>query len=333
MNTQNPKLLIQSYVFSRIRADVNRYEMRVILRLIETAQVYLNGEPIKRHLCKTECSEIEEIVEVPTVDLLPTGSHHYEYLYNALRNLCSKPIERFDPSENVWRVSPLLGMADVNKSTGTTKLYVRKWVWDAILDFTKGFVKFDFNVALSLKNPVACRLFFLVSGQKMPMRYPVEELKKMLGLNNPGYRTSELLSRVLTPAARELMESAPWYGELRPIREGRKIVQIMIYPYEQPEFYSRGVYEKTLASKSGSAFGNHALYQYMRYTLGFSNIELRRNKMLLETFSQIESDCVGLCAEMAHRARKSGTEKRKAYVIGAMKSHVVKVQSSERPAP
>lgn len=263
-------------------------------------------------------------VRIPTRAIIPEGSHHYETVRIAARNLVSKTIESFDSRTNSWQCAAMVAHVEQNLGEGELVLTIHNWVWDCILDFTKGFVKYDLSVALRLPSPAALRLFFLVSGQRHKLRYQIAELKRLLGVADKYPNNSDFIRKVFEPAQKLLVDLAPWACTFTPIKEKKRIDSLLIFPFEQVEKYSATIYEKKLVAKSGGVFGCHNLYQYMRYNVGFTHKELCRNKKLLEDFSSACPDAVAFVAQIRHRSLKSKNEFGKGYYINAMRDELKK---------
>lgn len=318
------KNVIQSYLFSRIRSRMSVAEMRLLMRVVEFAQCEIQGLVIARNMGPTDHNLTGKVVEVPIASVLPDGSHHYERVLQAAKTLMTKIVEHFEPTSGTWKAASFVSAAESISGDGLIKLYIHPWVWDCILDFTKGFVKYDLGVAMRLQSPYAMKLFFLVSNQKQPISYSFNELERLFGTAGKYARRNDFVRKVLRPAKEELDAVAPWSCDLRPMKDGRRLEYVMLYPYEQREKYSEGVESRQLNAKLPHFWASHQLYQYMRYNLDFSPVELGRNKALINDFAQACPDAVGMVADMHYRAMRRQDPPGKGWYIQAIKDELKK---------
>jgi plasmid replication initiation protein len=49
-------------------------------------------------------------------------------------------------------------------------------VWDVLLNFTKGFSRYDLEIAFKLESTYSMRFYELLAGQKDPIAYSIENL-------------------------------------------------------------------------------------------------------------------------------------------------------------
>ena len=320
------KQIIQSMIFSRLRGQLSVYELRLLMRVVEFAQIEIQGLDISKNMGPNEHDLTGKVVEIPLASVISTGSHHYDRVLDAARSMMRKLVEHFEPEGGSWKAACLVSAAESNKGEGLVRLYIQPWVWDTILDFTRGFVKFDLAAALSLSSAHAIRLYFLMSNQKQPISYSFNELRKLFGLQGLYARGNDFVRKVLLPAKRELDAKSPWSCDIRPIRDGRKLETCMFYPYEQKDKYSLGVPEKTMAAKYPAVWSTHALYTYMRYNLEFSPVELGRNSALLVDAVNYLDNPVGVIADMAYRARLREVYPGKGWFINGLKAEIDKVK-------
>ena len=325
MKTKHDKSVIQSYLFSRVRAKFNIYELRVMMRVVEFAQCELQGLVIANNKAMTEHGLAGKVVEIPISTVLVEGGHHYERVIDAAKSMMSKIVEHYDTQTSDWMGAPLVSAAKIRKGRGILILVMQPWVWDNILDFTKGFVKYDLGVAMRLKSGFSVRLFFLMSNQKSPICYSFNELKRLFGVQDKYPRTHDFIKKVLLPAKRELDAAAPWSCDIRPIKDGRKLETCMFYPFEQRDKYSPGVKEKEEYARYPSVWSYHEVYQYMRYNIEFSPVELGANKLLIEDFCNAFPDAMQKIADMHYRACRREVRPGKGWYIQAMRGELEKI--------
>lgn len=268
-----------------------------------------------------------KVVELPIKSVLKEKSHHYEEVHRAVMALMKKVVQHFDPETNTWLAASMVSMARSEKKSGIIQLSIHPWVWDCILDFTKGFVRYDLSAAMSIKSPYALKLYFLMSNQKSPISYSFNELYRLFGTEGKYKRANDFVRKVLVPAKKELDEKSPWSCDLRPMKDGRKLENCMFYPYEQKEKYSEGVELKNLSGKMPTLFGQHQLYQYLRYNIGFEPNEIGAHKQLLSDLCTYHDNPVGFVAELRERALKKNGTVGKGWYINAIKDEISKYRN------
>lgn len=279
----------------------------------------------------TDHDLVGRVVEVPISSVLPDGSHHYERVLDATKSLMSKIVEHYEPTTGAWKAATFVSAAESTAGEGLVKLYIHPWVWDCILDFTHGFVKYDLSAAMKLGSTYAMKLFFLVSNQKQPISYSFNELEKLFGTQGKYARRNDFMRKVLLPAKAELDEKSPWSCDLRPMKDGRRLEYVMLYPFEQKSKYSEGVLDRQTHAKYPSVWAYHGLYQYLRYNLDFSPVELGRNKALIHEFAEHCPDAVELVADMRYRALRKSEPPGKGWYIAAMKDELRKAKENRPP--
>ncbi len=321
------KNVIQSYLFSRLRGALNVYELRLLMRVVEYAQCELQGLVIAERRGPSEHDLTGRVVEVPLMSVIPKGSHHYDRVLSAARSMMSKLVEHFDTERSSWKAATLVSAAECVRGEGCVRLFIQPWVWDCILDFTKGFVKFDLGVAMRLSSAHAVRLYFLMSYQQRPICYSFNELRRLFGVSDIYSRNNDIVRKILLPAKAELDAKSPWSCDIRPMRDGRKLATCMFFPYEQRDKYSEGVIDKAEHAKYPAVWAYHELYQYMRYNLDFSPVELGRNKVLLHQFGEYVPRALECLADMAFRARLREQMPGKGWFINAMRAELDKYKT------
>lgn len=318
------KNIIQSMIFSRIRGSLSVYELRLLMRVVEFAQCELQGLIIADSIGPTEHNLAGRVVEIPLSSVIADGSHHYDRVLQAATSMMRKIIEHYDSTNLSWKAATLVSAAESTKGEGCVKLYIQPWVWDSILDFTKGFVKYDLGAALKLSSAHAVRLYFLMSYQKQPICYSFNELRRLFGVEGVYSRNNDIVRKILVPAKAELDAKSPWSCDIRPLRDGRKLSTCMFYPYEQRDKYSEGVELKAEHAKHPGVWAYHAIYQYMRYNLEFSPLELGRNKAMIHEYGDLVPDGLQLLADMSYRAHRREVFPGKGWFINAMRAEIEK---------
>ena len=326
MKSDDCKNVIQSYIFSRIRSDLNITEMRILLRVVEAAQDELKGFVVKKGMGRKSHSLCGRVVEVPLRSVLPPGSHHYEIATAAFKSIIGKIVEYKDTEQNKWVAASLCPLVHVRTDAAIAELHIFDWVWDAILDFTQGYVQFDLSIALRLRSPYALKLFFLVANQKNVFCYSFNELYKLMGVEGKYSRPNDFYRKVIVPAAKELKEKAPWACDTAPRKDGRKLEYVWFFPFEQKQKANPSILEKQVIAQLPAGCNNREVWSYLRYNIGFEPREIAANRKVIDDFSAAVSAPVDFLATLRERSLKKGNAYGKGYFINAMRRALAKAR-------
>ena len=255
------KEVIESYIFSTSRRNLSIYSERLLMRIIEIAQRQVAGVNFRDgvDIGQVDIGPLGDArLEIPIKSLLGPGNTNYTQAKNAIMELMQSPyfVERPKLKGGVPVVGEdgvpefefighqILNDCAVNLKPGVAIVNVNENTWRAVLDFSKGFRKFDLNAALDLSKSCSSRMFRLVSNQSGPITYTIDSLRKMWGMEDMYPDTSDFIRRTIEPARRELDEKAPWSftyvknhsasAEVNIGRRGKKsITSITFYPVKK----------------------------------------------------------------------------------------------------
>lgn len=206
------KDVIESYIFSTARHDYGIYSERLLMRLVELAQSHVRGLDFKggTSIGKVEVGEwgdAEVILPVRDI-LLGDDDKNYAKAKEAIRNLMGRFLEYED--DNQYKATQILNDVDVDKVSGKMLIRVNRNVWGAMLDFTRGFRRYELETAMKLQGKYAVRIYKLVSRQTAPITYSIAELRKMWGLADKYSRGDDLIKHTVAKAKEELDRVSPF---------------------------------------------------------------------------------------------------------------------------
>ena len=326
------KDLVQSFKMTTIRNGFGIYGQRTIIRLIQASQQYLQGKQIgdceTYKIDKNLWGDVQ--IQFPLNYILAPGddSNHTE-ARKQLKKLLSTPLEYEKPNGD-WVGITLVSRVEFSKSTGEAIIKVQPEIWEAIMDFSKGFRRFELNKALELKSAYSVRLYELLSGQENPLSYNLEDLKKMLGVEKKYDRAYNFISRVIIPAKQELDAVAPYSFDYKPILERKTgrgkpgITGITFYPLYQPKKRDKDLAAKELLNKvqrsaPGVEFIPKGIKNYLMQVYDFTETGIKNNQ---ELFYQANKylDLDKFLRGLVSKARKAKNPQ--GYVIRAIKSEL-----------
>ncbi|WP_368325116.1 replication initiation protein, partial [Phocaeicola vulgatus] len=226
------KAVFQSYIWTCAKYDFSPYEKRIIYRLIEFAQRWLEGIKIKDHMHKIEPSDCGVNITMPVASILrDEDDHNYAKAKAAFTSLSKKGAEYED--DKIWFYTAIIEHPKIEKGTGIATFHVYDPIWRAALDFTKGFKKYELITAMKFKSVYAMRFYELMSGQTKPLFVPLEGpdgLRERFCLQGKYERVNDFKRYVIDAAKKELDESSPYSFVAKEEKEGKKVIGWTLFP-------------------------------------------------------------------------------------------------------
>lgn len=220
------KAVFQSYIWTCAKYDFSPYEKRIIYRLIEFAQHWLEGVKIKDHMHKIEPTDCGVNITMPVADILRDETdNNYAKAKAAFTSLSKKGAEYED--DEIWFYTAIIEHPKIKKGTGIATFHVYEPVWRAALDFTKGFKKYELVTAMKFKSVYAMRFYELMSGQTTPLFVPLEGsdgLRERFNLQGKYERVNDFRRKVIDVAKKSLTSSLLIRLWLRRKKKGRRLL-------------------------------------------------------------------------------------------------------------
>lgn len=247
--------------------------------------------------------------------LVADSTHNYDVVRAACRNLMTKVYEVWDESNQSYFATPLIYNFYTQRGEGILHFYVARRVFDAILDFRRGYCQYELNIANSIKSANAARMYILMCSQPAPISFSVDYLKKMFGVQTKYKQTRDFIKRVIEPSRKELESMHVSSFAYEPIKTGCKITSIRFTPIHRREHTT----EELAAMVSVTALVDTEVRIFLINAFGFSVKELGAHKVLLEQFCKLpyKFDVLYSLRDRVRRKNKS-----KGYVIEALRSEV-----------
>ena len=208
----NNKDLIQSYILTTAKYNYSVYEKRILYRIIELMQEYTKGKLLNERysITKTMFDDIDVIMPISAF-LKDEKDQNYTRTKKALLSLNRKIIQYED--KETWAAFNLIERPVVHKMGDNISFRISPTIAKAFLDFSKGFSKYELKTAMSFKSEYSMRFYELLSEQKSPIIYSIENLKIMFKVENKYKLTANFINKVIAPAKRELDEKSPYSFE------------------------------------------------------------------------------------------------------------------------
>lgn len=317
--TENKKL-IQSYIFTAAKYNFTAYEKRIMYRLVECAQKEIEGIKLKDNMHKISPMQLGREITIPTASILrDEKDENYTIAKKAFLSLCEKMIVYED--EDYWTATPIIAKPKISKKEGTVTFLVFNEIWNCILDFTKGYRKYEFATAMKFKSVYSMRFYELMSGQTKPLFVALEGpdgLREKFCLQNKYKMVNDFKRYVINAAKQELDESSPYSFVAKEEKAGKKIIGWTLFPVFYEDREDPALQEQARMAKITARLQiDNNIYDYLRYSYNFDSPEINRNKKTLIEGQNRIPDFIGFLAELKNGARMA--KKPKGYVIGAIK--------------
>ena len=326
------KNVIQSYMLTAARYDFSVYEKRILYRLVELAQAELQGKDFVEWIgMKVETNLFgDKDITMPVRCILANEEdNNYAKAKKAFKAMSSRTVEQ--TKGNVWYLDHMLERVRVNLGTGVAKFRVSPNVWNIVLDFTKGYRKYELKTTMQFKSVYSMRFYELLSGQTEPLNYSIEEIRKMFSIEKKFKAVADLERYVLEVAQKELDESSPYSftWERQEVasrgRNGKKVVGYTFYPKYIQKNRDPELEKKELQGKVGNIAGTYGMLDktisnYLKFNLNMTKEEINANKELFITAQDVLPNLINHLADLKERATRKG--KRIGWIINGLKGKI-----------
>lgn len=321
------KQVFQSYVLTAAKYDFTAYEKRIMYRLIELAQKEIEGVKFKDNLRKITPTFFGREIIMPVSDILKNeNDENYGIAKKAFKRLSEKCIEYED--DEAWQYTPIITAPKITKRNGLVKFYVFDDIWKCLLDFSRGFKKYEIVTAMNFKSVYAMRFYELLSGQTTPLFVPLEGpngLRERFCLQGKYKMVNDFKRYVLEAAQQELDESSPYSFYAKEEKEGKKIIGWTLFPTFFENREDPALQQQAQMARITARFQvENNVYEYLHYSFSFKSEEINKNKKTLIEGQNRIPDFIGFLGELKKGARLA--ENSKGYVIGAIKRKIKELQ-------
>lgn len=307
--------LIQSYIFSVARVSLSVIEQRILLQIVNSAQNYAKSGLVK-DIMKKEPLDIDNVrIVMQLRDVLSNKSCDTSLVVDAIKSLESRVMSYYDTVRHEWQITPLIYNCRYQVGSGQVSFYVARSVYLAMLDFSKGFRQYDYDVAMSLTSAYAVRFYILFCRQSKPVEWSIAQLRNMFCLQEEYTQTRDFIKRVVEQSKMILDKKGCNSFTYKVNKRGGRIMSITFYPV------TKEINESTLTAKlSVSNLISKALYVMLTSDAGFTYNELARNKTTLSKFESVP-ECLSVLVDIINRS--IAKERPKGYIIAAMKAEIL----------
>ena len=318
----NNKEVLQSYILTTAKYDYSVYEKRILYRIIEQLQSLIEGKDLNRNYSMLEINYDDMKLFKFTFPFSAFKKNdedkNHAQIKRALLSLEKKGFE-YETSET-WETINILYLPKIHKNKEYIGFTLRDEIVQAFLNFSKGFKKYELKTAMEFESTFSMRFYEILSNQKTPINYSIDNLKEMFNISNKYKLTADFFRYVIEPAKKELDKCSPYTFHYDKIKTGRKITGIRFIPIHQPQFEDDELKkQKVMRQMSNRWFIPKNIEDYLKYNYEFTDKELSHNINLFENLynNLSEEELLDFLVEL--KPLTTWVDNPKGYLIGALK--------------
>lgn len=318
----NNKDVLQSYILTTAKYNYSVHEKRILYRLVEMAQSELEGQKFGSGGCRKIQHDLFGYtdIEMPIADILVNEQDkNHKIAKEALLSLSQKYLIYED--DRTWEKINIVLSPKIEKFHSIIKFKLEPKIWDCMLDFSKGFRKYELKTAMTFTSEYSMRFYELLSNQKTPLSYTIEQLKETFQIQGKYKQVNDFTRFVIEPAKAELDAKSPYTFTYSPIKHGRKITGFTFFPVHQPEHRDQELEKAELQKQISPAWDLiQPVRQYLKHQFEFTTAEIKQH---IELFKQAQNeleDIMLFMSKVKARANRAGNPK--GYLINAMRKEL-----------
>jgi len=316
------KDILQSYILTTAKYDFNVYEKRILYRIIEFNQFLLEGKKLSAEYRMDSNLYGDKTYTMPISLFLKDGEKNNQRIKDAFKKLESKKIEYTEPNGD-WGYLALVGFPKFIESGSLVRFTLDKNIQEPLLNFAKGYRKYELKTAMEFDSVYAMRFYELLSGQKTPLTYSIENLKEMFGIADKYKLVGHFKVKVLETAKKELDKCSPYTFDFEMNKLGRSYTSVTFFPKYQPQFRDSDLEKRELQKQLSPTWDlPKNTLDYLKNGFDFTTKEIKQN---IDLFKQAQNslDFINFLSQVKPRANRAKNPK--GYLINAIKKELANI--------
>lgn len=300
------KEIVQSYISTIIRYSSNLYEERLLIKVAEFLQRFLNGKRLSDDL---KLDDGEEIILKTTVSELRSDNAtiNYSYIFNALKGISEKSVGVINGDDKVLYI-PIARSAGVVISSGDVTISINPAFANLMLDFSKGYRRFESVYPFKMKSSYSIRIYKIIANQTNKIRFALTSFKDIIGVGDK-YKDIKGIRNLLDRVRKEFVSvKAPYLFDYE--ISGRDNI-ISFIPIKNDASYADSKIEKQRCDTMAlQKYIGDDMWNVLR-DAKFTSLLLSKNKMLIQQFHDIPYS-IGILHQLIEEFKDNTTYK---YII------------------
>lgn len=310
--------IIQSYILTTAKYDFSVYEKRILYRIIQTMQKYLEGQKLNTNFKIQEELFGTEFSMPISAFLKDEDDKNYPRIKKAFEELQRKFIKYED--DEVWFSAGIIGGVTLQKRTEVIDFFIDKRIYKPLLSFSKGFRKLQLETAMQFDSVYAMRLYELLSGQKVSLSFSIDQLKEMFQIQDKYERVNDFKKYVLDIAKRELDKCSPYTFNYKMNKTGRRYTSVTFYPKYQPQYREIELERKNLQKQVSLLWDlPKNIVDYLKHNFEFTTDGIKNNIDVFKSAHE-QLDLIQFLASIKGKVRASNNPQ--GYIIGAIRKQI-----------
>lgn len=316
----NDKKIIQSRVLTQAKYDFTIDEKRIIYRIMEAAQNSLNGAHLHGKLDINLLGDAE--LTFGLSEFIPQGvERNNAEIKKALFTLNDKAIFLED-KDGSWCRFHYIEYPKFDKKTDKYHFTVYKPLWEAFLDFTKGYNTYFLKTAMSFGSSYSMRWYELLGNNTKPITYKIDRIKELFMITGKYKQYNDFQRRVIDLPLAEINEKSDVLITYSLITEkvGKGRPKVTGVTFTTTRKNTDEVDEIKKLTKNARGLVDNRVLEYLKNTYLFSDAELKRNTSTLRALCMEYGwgNAINKLAEIKEYARNKPNPK--GYVINSIKN-------------
>ena len=229
------KSIIQSRLLTQARYSFTVHEKRIIYKLMEVAQAELEGRKLDGKIEIQKNLFNDRIITLGLSELVPDGLEATRSeIKKAFRKLLEKVIEINHP-DGGWEMHHYIHSAKHNPKLMKYEIKITADIWEAYLDFTRGYSVYFLNTAMSFSSTYTMRLYEMLANNVKPITYTIEYLRDIFMVQKKYNNTKDFIKWVIASPINEINEKSEIKVGYDFVKTGRKITAVTFYVFNKEQ--------------------------------------------------------------------------------------------------
>lgn len=316
------KQIIQSTNYTTIRGRWGIYAQRLMVLLAEAMQYRYEDADLINGTFNQVPKQLEW--KFPISDFKLGETRNNDYIRRQLKQVLNACIEWVDEN-NTWNASVLFTDIKHGENAGEIVVKINDTLWNLFVEISKGFKKYQLETAMKFSSANALKLYEILSGNKEPVTYSIEYLRKLLGATKKYRNVNSLIERVIESSLKEINEKAEYSVFYEPIMKtngkGRPSIDALRFHTTKKAGHTENT-NAEIVRKYGLSTLPNALKVKLIENYEFTKQGIKANAELLQTaYSKMKEPTLMEFLDK-RRAKAMQAKNPQGYIINAISKHL-----------